>query len=96
MRIFLHREQKSPHQFSDTHPSNLIVTMFTHFKQPFSIQKENNLFYHITGRGISYVQYRIYSIFIITQRIALQIHRIIHSTTDSGQKYLSTTKTCIH
>ena len=30
--------KKSPHKFSNTYPSNLIICWFTHFKQPFSLK----------------------------------------------------------
>ena len=39
--------KKSPHKFSDTDPSDLIISWFTHFKQPFSLENQkNNLFYN--------------------------------------------------
>ena len=40
--------QSSPIKFSNTDPSNQIVSRFTHFKQPFSLyNQKNKLFHHI-------------------------------------------------
>ena len=37
-------KQKSPHKFSDTDPSTLIVSRFTHFEQPFSLQNQKTTY----------------------------------------------------
>ena len=36
--------QKSPHKFSDTDPSNHIISRFTHFKKPFSPQNQKSTY----------------------------------------------------
>ena len=36
--------QKSPHKFSDTDPSNLIISKFTHFEQLFSLRNSKTTY----------------------------------------------------
>ena len=33
--------EKSPHKFSETDPSNLIIADYAHFEQAFSLQNQN-------------------------------------------------------
>ena len=36
--------KKSPHKFSETDPSNHIISRFSHFEQPFSLQNQKTPF----------------------------------------------------
>ena len=49
---------RSPHEISDTNPSNLIISRFAHFEQPFSLQNTKQPILHpgaaralLPGRG---------------------------------------------